>query len=129
VASAAVAVEALVHLVDQLVARVHQRAHRVAVTARYPRPRSCPRVAFGRYVLRRGARRADAVDGGLVQLHHQRLVHVVVLVGVEDDERVIGEFGGDGRPLLLEADCVGDDVVVAVVVIRLDHGVGALGLI
>lgn len=113
VGAGAVAVEVLVHLVDELVLGVRQAAHRVGVAARHPAPGTGPGVALCRDVLRGGARGADAVDAGLVQADDEVLVHVVELVvDVEDDLGVVGELGRDVGPPRLEAILVADDVAV-----------------
>ncbi len=113
------------HFVHDLVLRVRER--REVVVGRVPRPGAGPRVALDKDVLRRGARGADAVDGGLVEVEDEGLVHVVELVvGVEDDARVGGELGGDGLPPGAEGGGVGDDVaVVAAVVVRVENSVFA----
>ena len=124
----AVRVEVLVHLVDELVLRVFEVDERGGVAGADPGPGAGPRVAFGRDVLGGGAGGAHAVDGGLVEVEDELLVHVVVLVvGVEDDEGVVFVLRGDVLPPCLEARRVGDDVAVeAAVVVGLHHGVFAL---
>ncbi len=66
------------HLVDDLVLRVCL-GFQVVV---HPGPglTNGVRVALHEDVLRCCARCADAVDGGLVEMKHQGLIHVVVLV-------------------------------------------------
>jgi len=112
-----VRVQVLVHLVDQLVGRVGQSLQ--VVVGRDPRVSARPAVALRKDVLRRRARAADRVDGCLVQVQHERLVHVVVLiVGVEDDLVVRLKGRRYGRPELAETSCVRDNgtVVTAEVV-------------
>jgi hypothetical protein len=145
VCARAVAVEVLVHLVDELVLRIFEGTEGGAVAGGYPRPGAGPAVAFGRDVLRGGASGADAVDGGLVEVEDELLVHVVVpeylldhancanasifnilVICVEDDKLVVLELGGDILPPSLKAGGVGNDVgVEAAIVMRLDHSVGA----
>jgi hypothetical protein len=129
VGAAAVRVEVLVHLVDELVLRVLEGDEAGGVARRDPGPGAGPRVALGRDVLLCGARCADAVDGGLVQVEDELLVHVVELVArVEDDALVVLVLACDVLPPRLEAGCVGDNgAVEAAVVVRLHHGVRALG--
>ena len=112
------------HLENQLVLRVHERAHSVGVAARDPGPGSRPAVALGGDVLGVGACGADAVNGGLVERHDEGLVHVVVfVVGVEDDLAIVLVRSCYGRPEGLEASDIGDDfIIVAPVVVRGDHG-------
>lgn len=90
-------------------------------------PSTTPRVALDEDVLGRGAGVADGVDGGLVQLVDERVVHVVVLVvGVEDDELVVDVPRRHLGPPRAEALHVRDDLlVVAPEVVRVDDGVGA----
>lgn len=62
-------------------------------------PRPTPRVRLQPDKLARRAAVPDAVDGRLVEVRHELVVHVVVLVvGVEDDEVVVGEAGRDRLP-------------------------------
>jgi hypothetical protein len=77
--TAAVGVEVLVHLVDELVLWVLEVDHRCCVAARYPCPSTCPGVALGCDVLLCCAGSADAVDTGLVEVEDEGLVHVVEL--------------------------------------------------
>jgi hypothetical protein len=63
--------------------------------------------------LRGGARGADAVYGGLVEVEDEGVGHVVVfVVGIEYYVRVGFEFAGDGFPEGFEAGGVGYDVAV-----------------
>ena len=79
----AVGIEVLVHLVDELVLGIGEGGE-VGV-GRVPCPGAGPGVAFGEDVLRGGAGAADGVDGGLVEVEDEVLVHVVVfIVDVED---------------------------------------------
>jgi hypothetical protein len=73
-----VGVEILVHLVDDLILRVGEGLE--VVVDGGPGPRAGPRVALDENVLRRGACSTDGVDGSLVEVEHERLVHVMVLV-------------------------------------------------
>ena len=115
------------HLEDQLILRIDKGPHGVGIAARDPGPGAGPAVAFGGDVLGVGTGGADAVDGGLVEVDNEGLVHVVVfVVRVEDDLAVVFVGGCDGVPEGLEAGDVGDDfVVVAAVVVRGYHGEGA----
>ena len=123
-----VRVEVLVHLVDELVLRVLEVDERSRVARRDPRPGAGPRIAFGRDVLLGSARGADAVDGGLVEVEDELLVHVVELVVcVEHHQRVVLVLACDLLPPALEAAYVGDDFAVPPpVVVRLHHGVRPL---
>ena len=125
----AIGIEILVHLVYQFVLWVFQINHTGAVAGGNPRPCASPAVALRGDVLFCGACGADAVDGGLVEVEDELLVHVMVfVVCVEDDEVVVFVFGGDVGPPGFEGGCVGYDVAEeAAVVVRLDHGVGAFG--
>ena len=117
------------HLVDELVLGILQVDEGRGVARGHPGPGAGPAVALGGDVLGSSACGTHAVDGGLVEVEDELLVHVVVfVVGVEDDEGVVFELGGDVLPPGFEAGCVGDDgAVEAAVVVRLDHGVGAFG--
>lgn len=120
----AVRVEILVHLVDDLVLGIGQGLE--VVVDRGPGPRAGVRVALDEDVLRGGACCPDAVDGGLVQVQDEGLVHVVVLiVGVEDDLGVALVHTGEVLPEGLEARGVGDDVTVEPAkVVWVNNGVG-----
>lgn len=85
------------------------------------------RVALGKDVLARGTGCTDTVDGSLVEVEHQSLVHVVVFViGVEDNPAVGLELPRELVPEALEVGGRGDDgAVEAAVVVRVHHGVGA----
>lgn len=129
-----IAVKILVHLVDQLVARVSEGAHCLGVgqagrgvLCGRPGPGAGVGVAFGCDVLRCGASGADAVDGGLVELDDEVLVHVVELVvRVEDDAGVGGEGLGEVGPEGLEGGGVGDDGVVVAAVYEARVSVGGV---
>ena len=95
VRAGAVAVQVLVHLVDNVVGGVGQAEETGAVAAGDPGPGACVDVAFDEDGLGGGAGGADAVDGGLVEGDDELLVHVVVfVVGVEQDVGVGGELAG-----------------------------------
>lgn len=66
------------HLVDELVLGIRQTAQVVVVGS--PRPGTGVGVALGEDVLGGSAGGTDTVDGGLVQVQDEGLVHVVVLV-------------------------------------------------
>lgn len=108
------------HLVDQLVAGVGEGAHCLGVgeagrgvLCGRPGPGAGVGVAFGCDVLGGRAGGADAVDGGLVELDDEVLVHVVeFVVRVEDDAGVGGEGFGEVGPEGFECGGVGDDGVV-----------------
>lgn len=121
----AVRVEVLVHLVDDLVLRVRQGLE--VVVDRRPGPGARVRVALDEDVLRGSPRGPDAVDGGLVQVQDESLVHVVVfVVGVEDDLGVALVHGGQVLPEGLEAGGVGDDVAVKPTkVVRVNDSIGS----
>lgn len=92
-----VRVEVLVHLVDELVSRVSQ-SDQVCV-GRVPDVGARVRVALGKDVLAGGAGCADGVNGGLVEVQDQSLVHVMVLVvGIKDDIGIVLECGGNSGP-------------------------------
>lgn len=112
------------HLVDDLVLRVGQGLEVVVDLG--PGPGARVRVALDEDVLGGGAGGADAVDGGLVQVQDECLVHVVVLVvGVEDDLGVALVHGGEVLPERLEASGVGDDVAIEPTeVVRVNDGIG-----
>jgi hypothetical protein len=75
--SASITIQILMHLVHYQVTRVRQRAHSSAVFPCCPCPCAVPIVALDVDVLLYGASGADAVDGRLVELHDEGLVHVV----------------------------------------------------
>lgn len=77
--------------------------------------------------MARRTSRTYAVDGSLVELRNEGVVHVVVLVvGIEDDLAVAREPGCNGLPVRLETVRVGNHVaVVAPEVLRVDDGVCA----
>lgn len=55
----------------------------------YPSPSAAVGVFLDKDALACGTSRPDAVDGGLVELRNETVVHVMVLiVGVEDDRAV-----------------------------------------
>ena len=66
------------HLVDDLVGGVGERFH--VVVDLNPGPGAGPGVAFDEDVLGCGSCGADAVDGGLVEVENEGLVHVVIFV-------------------------------------------------
>ena len=66
------------HLIDDLVLGIGELLQVVVVVGPLPRPGVL--VAFDEDVLGLGTRGADAVDGGLVEVQHKGLVHVVVFV-------------------------------------------------
>lgn len=68
------------HLIHKLVLRVLQVDQAGAIAGRNPSPCAGPRVALRGDVLGCGAGGADAVDGGLVEVEDELLVHVVVLL-------------------------------------------------
>ena len=90
-------------------------------------PGTRPRVALNEDVLASGASGADGVDGGLVELADERVVHVVVLVvGVEDDELVVRVPRRHLGPPRAEARRVADHLlVVPPEVVRVHHRVRA----
>ena len=76
-------------------------------------PGSAPGVRLKEDVLARCASGADAIDGCLVQVGHELVVHVMILVvRVEDDEVIGRKAAGHGRPPGFEAGGIGDDVAV-----------------
>lgn len=125
VGARAVSVEVLVHLVDELVLGVAQVLQ--VVVGLNPVPGAGPGVTLGENVLAGSASGTDGVNGSLVEVEDEGLVHVVVLVvGVEDDALValegVGQVGEEG----LEGGEVGDDgALVAAVVVGVDDGVFA----
>lgn len=79
----------------------------------HPSPSPAPRVALHQDVLRGGTGSTDPVDGGLVEVEDESLVHVVVLVvGVPDDFRVGCKQLGRRGPPGLEAGHIGDYLFV-----------------
>jgi len=124
----AVGVEILVHLIDEFILGILEVDKGGTVSTGNPGPGSRPRVALRGDVLLSSASCADAVDGGLVKVEDELLVHVMeLIIYVEDDEGVVFELCGDVFPPRLEAVGVGNDVFVeAAVIVWLDHGVGAL---
>lgn len=66
------------HLVNKLVLGIGQGLEVVVVVG--PFPGTGVGIAFDENVLVFSAGRADAVDGGLVKVEDEGLVHVVVLV-------------------------------------------------
>lgn len=76
-------------------------------------PCATPRISLQPDKLPRRPSITNPINSRLVQVRHQPVVHVVVLVvGVEDDELVVLEAGGDGGPPGFEAGDIGDDLVV-----------------
>jgi len=99
--------------INNLILRICQVLHRRRGPRIHKVPGAGPRVALYKDPLRCRPRRADAVDGGLIQPGHECVVHVVVLVvGVEDNLVVALEAGRDRGPPCLEARGVGYDLVV-----------------
>ena len=79
----------------------------------HPGPSTTPRVALDENILRCCPGCTDTIDGSLIQVENERLVHVVVLVvGVPDNLGVGGEELGSRCPIRLEAGNVGDDFVI-----------------
>ena len=113
------------HLVDELVLWVGKSLHVVVYVG--PGPCAGPLVAFDKDVLC-GAGSSDTVDGGLVEIENEGLVHgVVLVVGVEHDAAVALELGGKVLPPGLEVGGGGDDLVeVAAVVVGVEENGGAL---
>lgn len=66
------------HLVDDLVLGVGQTLHVVVVAG--PGPGAGPGIALDEDVLGGGTSGTDTVDGSLVQVEDEGLIHVVVLV-------------------------------------------------
>lgn len=93
----------------------------------YPSPSTGVGISLHKDVLARGTSRPDAVDGSLVELCNEGVVHVMVLiVGVEDNLAVTREPGGNGLPVRLETVGVGDHVsIVTPKVLRVDDSVCA----
>lgn len=97
------------HLVDELVLGVSQSLHVVVDVG--PRPGAGPLVAFDKDVLS-GTGSADTVDGGLVEVKNEGLVHgVVLVVGIEHDAAVALEQSSKVLPPGLEVRGGGDDLV------------------
>jgi len=79
----------------------------------YKRPRAAPGISLEENELAGRARITDSVYRRLVEVHHQLVLHVVVLVvGIENNLAVILEAGSDRLPPRLEAGGIGDDLVV-----------------
>lgn len=70
------------HLKDDLVLRILQTLKVVIVVS--PGPGTTVVVTLNKDVLRRGTGSTDTIDGGLVQIEHQSLVHIVVFIVWED---------------------------------------------
>ena len=123
----AVAVEILMHLVDDLVLGVRERHH--VLVRHVPRPGAGPLVPLHEDVLAPRASGADAVDGRLVELQDEVLAHgVVLVVGVEDHALVGGELAREVGEEGLEVRGRGDDTPVeAAVVVGVRDGPGAQG--
>lgn len=66
------------HLVDNLVLRVSQTLEVVVVVG--PRPSTAVGITLNENVLGLSTGSTDTVDGGLVQVQDQSLVHVVILI-------------------------------------------------
>ena len=64
--SASIAVQILVHLIDDVVMRISQCSHGGGSTGRYPSPSTGVGVAFDEDGLRSGTCSTDAVDSGLI---------------------------------------------------------------
>lgn len=113
------------HLVDDLVLRVIQVLQVVVVVS--PGPGPGVGIALDKDVLRGCASGTDPVDGSLVQVQNERLVHVVVLVVcVEDDFLVGGELGRDCLPEGLEIRGRRDDTArVSAEVLGINDCVGS----
>lgn len=74
------------HLVDDIVVGIGQTHHGSAGSGGHPGPGTRVRISLDKDGLRRRASGTNAVDGCLVQLIDQGVVHVVIfVVGVEDD--------------------------------------------
>jgi hypothetical protein len=121
----AVRVQVLVHLVDDLVLRVSQCLHVVIDVG--PRPGAGPLVALNEDVLS-GACSANTVDGGLVEVENESLVHgVVLVVSVEHDAAVALELSSKVLPPGLKVRCGSDNLVeVTTVVVRVEKNSGSL---
>ena len=87
--------------------------------------RTGPHISLGGDVLGRCACRSDTVDGGLVQVEDEGLVHIMVFViSVEDNEFVALILCCDILPPCLETCSIGDDVLIEpTIVVWLNHGV------
>lgn len=122
-----VAVEVLVHLVDeQVVDRVGDVAHVLAVTRGSPGPGSRVRGSLDEDVLAGGAGATNTVDAGLVELCGLGVGgHVVGLVDAVEHHLVVGlEGSGQVGPEGLKVRSGRDDVaLVAGVVVGLNHRV------
>lgn len=139
------------HLVDELVGRVREVAHGfgVGLAVGAGRVGPCPgtsiSIALDSDVLGCGACGADAVDGGLIELGDEGAGHVMILsytlerssfracelthliVGIEDDLRVVLECGRNVSPECAEVTRACDDlVIVSTVVVRNNQGIGPL---
>lgn len=68
--------------------------------------------------------RANAINGSLIELENEVLVHIMILVvGIKDDARVVGVDLGDIVPEGFERGYIGDDVIViATEVVRVEDG-------
>ena len=114
-----VAVEVLVHLIDDSVVGVGQ-CFQVVIDGG-PGPCTGVAVAFHVDVLACGASSPDGIDGGLVEVQDKGLVHVMIfVVGIEDDTGVGAESGSEVPPEGSKGCGVGDDgTVVAAEVVRI----------
>lgn len=74
-------VQILVHLIDDLVLGILQVLHVVVHIG--PGPGPGVRVTFNEDILLRGASLSDPVNGGLVEVQDQLLVHVMVFIVCE----------------------------------------------
>lgn len=101
------------HLIDNVILRIGQGSHRGVGSGGNPCPCTGVGISFYEDGLGCGSCSSDAIDGCLVKVSNEGIVHVVVfIVGVEDDVFVGGELAGDCLPECLEARRVCDYVPV-----------------
>lgn len=94
----------------------------------YPSPSAGVGITLHEDVLTRSTGRPNAVDGSLVELRNEGVVHIVILiVGVKDDLAVTRESRSNGLPVRPKTGRVGDHIsIIAPEVLRVDDGVCTL---
>lgn len=123
----AVAIEILVHLKYELILRIRQSTHRIAIPGRNPCPSTRIRISLGRDILAARTDSPDSINRNLVEVYNERLVHTIILVVRIKHNEIIGrKRRGNGLPEGLEPGGVGDDVaIVTAEVVRAEHGIGS----
>ena len=116
------------HLIRDIVLGVGESNQAGGIPGGHPAPRAGPRIPLDKNQLLR-ARRPNPIDARLVQVEHELLVEIVVLVvGVEDIVRCILELIGEVLAPRPKGRGVGDDdIFPPAVVMRVADGIPAFG--